>query len=391
MMQRRDFVRGAALGAVALAVPRLARATAVGVGQPSQDGTLYVNPVTGKDANSGDKGAPLQTLPEAARRVSRSTGSGPLTVVLSEGIYAVGETALFKPERRSFTKAGRLTIRAEVLPDDPSWHHGRMPTLIHTLPLKDSWNGRPDALGGAVDGMLIETSHVTLQGLRVLGTPVVESPQSGMIRRLYAVSRLREDLDDLEVAQCVFAGDELIAPNHVGIIARGNGLVVHHCVFRGLKISAVYWSGGSTGHAMRHCVNEGLYGSAVWTAGIADDFDYRNNVVANSNYAWTHQDAASARADAGAGNAASTQPRARSHYRVIDSHFANNRRLTGSGTGARLEYQDIDPSFLELLGTTVTEQRVVFEHEQAQRSYLHPVASSQAAATGAGLFITRRA
>jgi hypothetical protein len=387
-MQRRDFVHGAAIGAVALAVPRLARATTVGVAQPSQGGTLYVNPVTGKDENSGDRGAPLRTLPEAARRVSRSTGSGPVTVILSEGIHAVGETALFNPTHRSFTRSDRLTIRAEVLPDDPSWHHGRMPTLIHTLPLKDSWNGRPDPLGGAVDGMLIETSHVTLRGLRVLGLPMVESPQPGMIRRLYAVSRLREDLDDLEVAQCVFAGDELIAPNHVGIIARGNGLVVHHCVFRGLKISAVYWSGGSTGHAMRHCVNEGLYGSAVWTAGIADDFDYRNNVVANCNYAWTHQDAASARADAGAGNAASVQPRARSSYRVIDSHFANNRRMAGSGTGARLEYQDIDPSFLTLVGTKVSEERIAFEHEQAKRSYLHPVAGSPAAATGAGLFST---
>jgi hypothetical protein len=38
-----------------------------------------------------------------------------------------------KPERRSFGRDGRLTIRAEVLPDDPDWHIGRMPTLIHTL------------------------------------------------------------------------------------------------------------------------------------------------------------------------------------------------------------------------------------------------------------------
>ncbi|MDF1502276.1 hypothetical protein [Roseisolibacter sp. H3M3-2] len=397
-MERREFVQTTVLGAAALASSRLARALDVGVRLPAPGTTVHVSPVTGNDANAGGKSAPLRTLPEAARRVSRGAGSGPLTVVLSEGIHAVGETALFNPPRGRFTRTDRLTIRAEVLPDDPGWHHGRMPTLIHTLPVKDTWNGRPDPLGGAADGMLIETSHVSIRGLRVLGMPVVETPREGMIRRLYAVSRLREDLDDLEVAQCVFAGDEVIAPNHVGIIARGNGLVVDHCVFRGLKISAVYWSGGSTGHAMRHCVNDGLYGSAVWTAGIADDFDYRNNVVANCNYAWTHQDASSARADAGgqrgaAGVAAGApaQPRARSRYRVLDSHFANNRRLAGSGTGARLEYQDIDPSFLELVGTKVTEQRAAFEHEQAKPSYLHPVAGSEAAATGAGLFMTRRA
>ena len=390
-MERRDFIRTTALGAAAFTLPPGPVAATNRIRRTAEDVTLYVNAVTGSDANVGGKDAPLRTLPEAARRVSRSTGTGPLTVVLAEGIHAVGETALFKPQRQSFTKSDRLTIRAEVLPDDPAWHYGRMPTLIHTLPVQPTWNGRPDPLGGAADGMLIESSHVSIRGLRVLGMPVVESPREGMIRRLYAVSRLREDLEDLEISQCLFAGDEMIAPNHVGIIARGSGLVVDHCVFRGLKISAVYWSGGSRGHAMRHCVNEGLYGSAVWTAGIADDFDYRNNVVANCNYAWTHQDASSARADAGGQRAAAAPARARSHYRVVDSYFANNRRLTGSGTGARLEYKDIDPSFLEMVRTTVTEQRAAFEHDQAKRSYFHPVAGSPAAATGAGLFIARRA
>jgi hypothetical protein len=124
----------------------------------------------------------------------------------------------------------------------------------------------------------------------------------------------------------------------------------------------------------------------VWTAGIADDFDYRNNVVANCNYAWTHQDASSARADAGGGRAAATQPRARSHYRVVNSYFANNRRLAGSGTGARLEYHDIDPSFLELVGTQVTDGPVRLEMDASKREYLHPVAGSEAAQLGAGLF-----
>ncbi len=384
-MDRRDFIRNAAVGAASLAIPRRSLASSR-ERQLREENTIHVNPASGSDANPGSRVAPLRTLPEAARRVSRSDASGPLTVILAEGIHVVGETALFRPERRSFSSADRLTVRAEVLPDDPEWHYGRMPTLIHTMPLQATWNGRPDPLGGAADGMLIDTSHVTVQGLRILGMPVVESPRAGLIQRLYAVSRLRESLNDLVITQCLFVGDEVIAPNHVGIIARGNGLVVDHCVFRGLKISAVYWSGGSTGHAMRHCVNEGLYGSAVWTAGIADDFDYRNNVVANCNYAWTHQDASSARADAGGGRAAATQQRARSRYRVVRSYFANNRRLTGSGTGARLEYQDIDPSFLELVGTQVTDAAVRLEMDAAKREYLHPVAGSDAAQLGAGLF-----
>jgi hypothetical protein len=389
-MERRSFVGTAALGVATLIVPRLATAGRV-AHETVAGAMLYVNPVTGDDTKAGSQSAPLRTLAEAARRVSRDSGRGSLTVIMTEGIHAIAETALFSPSPGRFSKDERLVIRAEVLPDDAAWDHGRMPTLIHTLPVKDTWNGRPDPLGGAADGMLIETSHVTIQGLRILGMPVVESPRAGTIKRLYAVSRLRPELDDLEITQCVFVGDEIVAPNHVGIIALGNGLVVHHCIFRGLKISAVYWGGGTTGHAMHHCVNEDLYGSAVWTAGVANDFTYHHNVVARCNYVWTHQDARSAGADAGAAGAAAKAPRIPSRYQVVDSHFADNRRLAGSGTGARLEYHDIDASFLEMVRTDSTAQGYASEHDQEKRTYLHPVQGSAAAATGAGLFITRGA
>ena len=60
--------------------------------------------------------------------------------------------------------------------------------------------------------MLIETSHVTIQGLRILGMPVVETPQTGQMKRLYAISRLRRDLDDLEIGQCLFVGEDETSP-----------------------------------------------------------------------------------------------------------------------------------------------------------------------------------
>ena len=355
-----------------------------------QQDTIYLHPERGADTNSGAKDSPLRTLAEAARRLNGSSGSGPLTIVLSEGIYAVGETTLLRLERRSFSRTERLTIRAEVLPDDPEWHMGRMPTLVHTMPIPPTWNGRTDPLGGAADGMMIETSHVSILGLKILGIPVVENPKPGLIRRLYAISRLRRDLEDLEIGHCLFAGDEVTNPNHVGIIAHGNGVDVHHCIFRGLKISVVYWSGGSSGHAMRNCLCDGLYGSSIWTAGIADDFGYRNNVVLNSNYVWTYQSGTSASADAG-GRARQAAPSPASmptsnRYEVIDSLFAANSRLAGSGTGARLEYEDISPSFLEMVGTSVSDQPVILERDQTKRSYLHPVAESEAARIGAGLF-----
>jgi len=180
----------------------------------------------------------------------------------------------------------------------------------------------------------------------------------------------------------------------VAIIANGQGVNVHHCIFHGTKISAVYWTPGSGGHAMRNCFCDGVYGSGVWTAGIQGDFDYRNNVIANGNYAWTYQGGASALADAGdrggrQGSGAPTPASAKAltHYKVIDSYFAHNRRVAGSGTGARLEYQDMEPSFLEMVGTKVTNEQVVIERDQTKRNYLHPVAGSDAAKIGAGLFL----
>ena len=258
--------------------------------------TIYLNPATGADGNSGAKGSPLRTLAEAGRRVSQSTGTGPMTVVLSKGIYAVGESMLLKPQKRSFSAANRLTIRAEFLPDDPGWTSDGMPTLIFTMPFTDppTWNGRPDAAGGAADGILIETSHVSILGLKFLGLPVLEGPRPGIERRLYGINRSSRELEDLEIGHCMFLGDLVTNPIHVAIIANGNGIDIHHTIFRENKITVVYWQGGSTGHAMRNCIITGCYGSGLWTAGITADFKFENNVVDDCRYAWTYQNAAPA-------------------------------------------------------------------------------------------------
>jgi hypothetical protein len=392
-MNRRDALRTALTAGTA--------ATVFGGRLMAQDrqaagGTnLYLNPGTGADTNAGGQDSPLRSLAEAARRVNQSTASGPMTILLAEGVYAVGETTLLKPERRAFSKADRLTIRAEVLPDDPEWNIGRMPTLVHTMPVPPTWNGRQDPLGGAANGMLVETSHVTVQGLKVVGLPVVETPKPGLKRRLYGIARFNRSLDDLEVAQCVFASDALIASLHVGVIAHGDGVVVRNCIFRGhTKDAVVYWTPGSTGHAMRNCLFHGMYSSTVWTAGIAFDFDYRNNVVDGANYVWIYQSGASAQADATGGRSqlpGGPAPQERTHYRVVSSYFAANKKLAGTGTGARVEFADIDPSFLELSETKMVGESVAFEEDSSKPGYLHPVAGSEAAKIGAGLFMKPRA
>jgi len=352
---------------------------------PAQGNTLYLNPANGADTNSGAKDSPLRTLAEAARRVNQAEGTGPMTVILSEGVYAVGETATFKPVQRRFTKTERLTIRAEVLPDDSEWHTGRMPTLIHTLPLAG-----PKARG-LIFGMAMETSHVTIQGLKLLGAPVVETPKPGMLIRVYPIGRMGRDLDDLEIAQCVFAGDKVTSPNHLGILVHGSALRVHHCVFYGAKLTVVFWTGGSSGHSMRNCFVHGAYGSGIWTTEIADDFEFRNNVIANGNYVWTYQGGASAQRDpdarAQAGGSTTAAEKQRVHYKVIDSLFAANKKMACSGTGANLGFKDIDASFLELINTKVSDQAVAVELDETKKNFLHPVAGSEAAKIGAGLFL----
>jgi hypothetical protein len=431
-MHRRELLK-AGIHATALATVfgpgRLSAqaGTASGAGD-----TIYLNPATGADGNSGAKAAPLRTLAEAGRRVSQSTGTGPMTVVLAKGIYAVGESMVLKPKGRSFSAANRLTIRSEYLPDEPGWTADGMPTLIFTIPFSDppTWNGRPDAAGGAADGILVETSHVSILGLKFLGLPVLEGPRPGIERRLYGINRSSRELEDLEIGHCMFLGDLVTNPIHVAIIANGNGIEIHHTIFRENKITVVYWQGGSRGHAMRNCVITGCYGSGLWTAGIMADFKFENNVVDDCRYAWTYQNAmpappflynpdgsqsdipsrggaaADAAAEAsgrgvgagggrggaavgrgpGGGGRGPIPPNELIHYKVVNCHFGKNLNLAGSGTGATLGYVPIEPSFMDLVGSTVTNQPVPIEMNQRSRSYLHPVAGSDAARIGAGLF-----
>jgi hypothetical protein len=431
-MNRRELLKTGVRAMALAALLRPGRLSAQAVTASAAGDTIYLNPATGADGNSGTKAAPLRTLAEAGRRVSQSTGTGPLTVVLAKGIYAVGESMLLKPQQRSFSAANRLTIRAEFLPDESEWTSDGMPTLIFTMPFSDppTWNGRPDAAGGAADGILIETSHVSILGLRFLGLPVVEGPRPGIEHRLYGINRNSRTLEDLEIGHCMFLGDYVTNPIHVGIIANGNGIDIHHSIFRENKITVVYWQGGSRGHAMRNCIITGCYGSGLWTAGIMADFKFENNVVDECRYVWTYQNAApappflynpdgsqsdipsrgGAAADAaaeasvrgaaaaagrgpvaggrgpGGGGRGPIPPNELVHYKVVNCHFGKNLNLAGSGTGATLGYVPIDSGFLELVGSKVTNQPVPIEMNQRSRSYLHPVAGSEAAKVGAGLF-----
>src|SRR5262245_18984277 len=126
---------------------------------------LYVNAKTGNDKNKGSPSQPLKTIGEAAKRINANTAKEATTIIVSEGFYALTETVLINNNK--FSVENRLTIRAEVLPDDAHWNPQRMPILTTII---DATSTPGD--GEEARGLEIEASHVTIEGLRFTGSPV---------------------------------------------------------------------------------------------------------------------------------------------------------------------------------------------------------------------------
>lgn len=218
------------------------------------------------------------SLVEAARRVNDRKETGSLKIVLAPGVYNLNRTVLFDP-KVSFTEEERLILEAEILPDDPLWRPELMPVIISTE-FPERWGEGGDPI--EISGIKIETNHVTLRGLKFLGSPV-----PGIW--YYPIFRGGKDLNDLLVTQCLFAMENYGVTADVGILANGHGVVVDHCVFYNCRNPVVFWratGGKSCGCAMRSCIVEGAYTSGVWTCDTAEDFEFRRNIFSRCNYAW---------------------------------------------------------------------------------------------------------
>jgi len=334
---------------------------------------LYINEINGNDQNPGTKEQPLKTLNEAANRVNQANGSGAITIYISEGIYGLDVTVTFHPVNWHLSKEERLTIRAAFLPDDSEWNPGKMPVIVSTMPLDFKPNGRQDPLGGASYGIQIETNHVTIQGLRVLGTPVHERPAEGMVRRNYPIVREGRNLDDLRITQCLFLGDQHVIPNHLAILASGQGIVVDHCVFYHCKDAVVFWfSDLPAEHCeVHHNLMIGNYGAAVWSWSVAEDFKFYNNVVANTNVFWVlNRDE-------------------KASLSLSNSFVVGYNDLVNKGGGAFGYGEKGDPNKLKFGEDVIIKKEgtVQIEEDPTKRNYLHPVEGSEAAKIGAGLFL----
>jgi len=320
---------------------------------------LYINTKTGNDKNAGSQSQPLKTIAEAAERINASNSKQGANIILSEGVYALTETVLFSNNK--FSTQNRLTIRAEILPDDTTWSPQRMPIITTIIP-----GTATPGDGEESRGLEIEVSHVTIEGLRFTGSPAYYYMNGFQARRYYPIWRDGKNLDDLVISQCLFAGNVDVLPIRVAVIANGDGLVLDHCVFYNCQNPVVFWNaeGGTSYHdAMRYClVYEANY-SGVWTTTqTGDDFEFHHNVIANSRTGWIRDD------------------KSTHHYQIHDCILSNNIKTTGNGGD-----KAIDNNFLQMENVKLSGS-IEIEKDQSKKNYLQLKEGSPGSELHAGLF-----
>ena len=145
-------------------------------------------------------------------------------------------------------------------------------------------------------------------------------------------------------------------PLHVGVIANGHGLVLEHDVFYNVRNAVVFWNaegGTSYRNAMRNCIVYGASMSGIWTVQTdGDDFDFRNNVIANRRVVWMRE-------------RGGTRP-----YKAAASVFADNANLAAYGAGAAGSVTQSDSNFLSFQETRLA-GRADLVMDRGERDYLH--------------------
>jgi hypothetical protein len=323
--------------------------------------TIYVDGRSGIDKNPGTKDNPVRTVGRAAEIVNGSTEPGPVIIKIAPGVYSLSESVEFN-RARPYTENERLVIEAAVLPDDPQWKPALMPVILSVEdPRKQS------SLDGLTEtyGIKIGISHVTIRGLKFLGNPL-------SLNWHCCLSRIGEDLDDLLVTQCIFAGDKKSIDIYCAALATGDRFVVDHCIFVNCHACTVFWDGlqgiAGKGCSMRFCIVDGAYISGVWTCQTAEDFEFHHNIVTRSEYFWMRKKI--------------DNPR---KYQLHDCIVTGNKNYSGYGvesgptdlTGDEVSYEEQN---------IIKQGTVVLERDKRARNYLHPVDGSPGSDLGAGLF-----
>jgi hypothetical protein len=338
------------------------------------DNKLYVNSKSGNNIGNGTKESPLKTLSEAAKRVNQASGEGAITIYLAAGIYGMSETADFNPTNWKFTKENRLVIRAEVLPDDEAWSPSEMPVMVSTMPFSVEKNAKGEVTGGQNFGILIQTSHVTIQGLRILGEPVHENPAKGVLIRNYPIVWEGKNLEDFRVSQSLFIGNKFALPNHLGILSNGKSLEVDHCVFYGVKDAVVMWNNPASNSSMHHNLIIDSYGGIVWTWSATPDFKFYNNVISNANVLWI------------------LNKDAKDSFAIENSVIIGYNTYVNKGGGPQGFGESASPEKLKVGKNVILKQQGKLDiiDDQTSKLYLHLKPNTLGSNLGAGLFLNTK-
>jgi hypothetical protein len=322
--------------------------------------TIYIDSRGGSDSNPGTEEKPLQTIAKAAELVNNSKEAGPTTIKIRSGTYNLDKCVEFKNDR-AYTEKNRLTIEAEILPDDPNWKPALMPVVLSTENSQVS-----DMMPEITEtyGIKIKISHVTIRGLRFFGNPSLNNWHN-------CIERIGENLDDLLITQCMFAGDPDTLDIYSAVLATGDGFKVDYCVFENCHASTVYWDGiegiGGKKNAMRYCIVDGGFISGVWTCQTSDDFEFHHNIVTDTEYFWMRKK--------------TNNP---IEYTIKDCIIDVNK-FSGYGvasgpigqTGEEVTYRE---------DNVLKSSDVMLVKDKRARNYLHPVDGSIGSDLGAGLF-----
>lgn len=321
---------------------------------------LYVDSTNGNDTNPGTWEKPLKTISKVAKLVNSSKKPGPTTIKVAPGVYALAETVVFE-NNRPYTEEKRLIIEATVLPDEPQWKPALMPVILSTEDPRKP--GEFDKLTETYS-MKVKISHVTVQGLKFLGNPLLKNWHC-------CIERTGEKLNDLLVTQCMFVGDKDSFDVYCPVIATGHKFVVDHCIFHNCHASAVFWDGpeGISGrnNVMRYCIVDGGFISGVWTCQTSDDFEFHHNIITDTEYFWMRK-----RGD-------------HQKYKIDKCVIVGNKHWSGYGvasgptgqTGSEVIYKEKN---------VAKEGQVVLVKDKTTRNYLHVVPGTLGSDLGAGLF-----
>jgi hypothetical protein len=239
--------------------------------------TIYISSRSGNDKNPGSKDKPLKTLVAGIEAVNRHSILSPFVIKLEPGLYAI-DSNLSIHYNPDFSKQNRLIIEASILPDDSLWKPEKMPVIISTS-LPQDFGGEP-----CTYIFNIESSHVTVRGIKFLGNPSLNTKH-------FCIYRTGDTLTDLVVSQCMFLGDQDALPIQVGVITNGHNTEVEHCVFSNCRWAGIFfyaenWSNPIKGSSLHHCIINNCYGGAIWTSLVGSDFRFYNNVINSCNYFW---------------------------------------------------------------------------------------------------------